>query len=250
MIDASGADRATYPPLDVLKPIAENLWIVDSGPLSAFGMSLPVRMTVIRLANGDLWLHSPTRFDGNLRAELERHGRIRHLMAPNIAHWTFVRDWQQRCPDALTWAAPGLRERGQVKKSGVRLDRDLGEMSPPEWAGKMEHALVPGGGGFREIDFFHRPSRTLVLTDIVVNLEPEKLSMLMRIFARLSGVLAPNGKAPLYLRLVIRARRAEAAAAASRMLAWAPERVIFTHGRWFERDGATALCRSLAWLEG
>ncbi len=239
---------AAYPPLDVLKPVAESVWIVDSGPISAFGMSLPVRMTVIRLGNGDLWLHSPTRYDDALRAELERHGRIRHLVAPNIAHWMFVRDWQQRCPDAVTWAAPSLRERGQVKKSGVRLDRDLDEMPPAEWAGEMEHALVPGGAGFREIDFFHKPSRTLVLTDLVVNLEPGKLSALTRTFARLTGVLAPNGKAPLYLRLVLRARRSEAAAGAARMLAWAPERVIFTHGSWFERDSTAALRRSLAWL--
>src|SRR3712207_6384376 len=138
-------DLNAYPPLDVPKPVAEGVWIVDSGPISAFGMSLPVRMTVIRLGNGDLWLHSPTRYDEALRAGLERHGRIRHLVAPNIAHWMFVRDWQQRCPDAVTWAAPGLRERAQVKKSGVRLDRDLGEAPPPEWADEMEHILMPIG---------------------------------------------------------------------------------------------------------
>jgi hypothetical protein len=70
----------------------------------------------------------------------------------------------------------------------------------------------------------------------------------MRTFARLTGVLAPDGKAPIYLRLIIRTKRQEAAQAASRMLAWAPERVIFAHGRWFERDGTAALRRSLAWL--
>jgi hypothetical protein len=239
---------AVYPLLDVPKPVTDGVWIVDSGPLKAFGMPLPIRMTVIRLESGDLWLHSPTAYDERLRAELERHGRIRHLVAPNIAHWTFVQEWQQRCPDAITWAAPGLRERSQVKKSGMRLDRDLGDAPPPEWAGEMEHVVVPGGAGFREVAFFHKPSRTLVLTDLVVNLEADKMPAPMRIFARLTGVLAPDGKAPLYLRLVIRAKRAEAAAAASRMLAWAPERVVFTHGRWFERDGTAALRRSLAWL--
>ena len=39
----------TYPPLDVLKPVAKDLWIVDSGPQEAMGLTLPVRMTVIRL---------------------------------------------------------------------------------------------------------------------------------------------------------------------------------------------------------
>jgi hypothetical protein len=32
------------------------------------------------------------------------------------------------------------------------------------------------------------------------------------------------------------------------MVAFAPERVIFSHGRWFERDGTAALKRALSWL--
>jgi hypothetical protein len=239
---------ATYPPVDALKDVAENVWIVDSGPLRFFGLVLPVRMTVIRLGNGDLWLHSPTRYDENLARDLERHGPVRHLVAPNVAHWMHVRDWQQRYPDATTWAARGLRERGQVKKSGVRLDRDLPDVAPPEWAGDMEQTIFPGGAGFREVDFFHKASRTLVLTDLVVNLEPDKLPLVMRTFARLTGVTAPDGKAPLYLRWIIRRRPEAARKAAARLLAWAPERVIFAHGRWFDRDGAAALRRSLSWL--
>ena len=38
------------------------------------------------------------------------------------------------------------------------------------------------------------------------------------------------------------------AATASRLVNWGPERVIFSHGRWFERDGVAALRRSLNWL--
>jgi hypothetical protein len=250
MSNPSRADPATYPPLDVLKPVVEGVWIVDSGPLRVIGMPLPVRMTVIRLGNGDLWLHSPTRYDGNLRAELERHGRIRHLVASNQAHWMFVQDWQQHVPDAVTWAAPGLRDRAQVKKSGIRLDKDLGHIPPPDWSADLDQIIVPGGAGFREVDFFHKASRTLMLTDLIVNMEADKMPVPMQLFARLTGVTAPNGKAPAYLRLVIRAKRREAAEATSRLLSWAPERVIFSHGRWFDRDGTAALRRSFAWLLG
>jgi hypothetical protein len=233
----------------VPKPVVEGVWIVDSGPLRIMGAPLPVRMTVIRLSNGDLWLHSPTRYDDSLRAELERNGRIRHLVAPDIAHWTFMQDWQQRCPDAVTWAAPGLRDRAQVKKSGVRFDRDLGPAPPPEWADDMEQAVVPGMG-FAEVAFFHKPSRTLILTDLVQNLEPEKLPMLMRQVARLTGILAPDGGTPIYLRMILRAKRRAAATAVTRMLAWNPERVVFSHGRWFDQGAAAALRRSFSWLVG
>jgi hypothetical protein len=241
-------DRVTYAPLDVPKPVADGVFIVDSGPLRIMGLPLPVRMTVIRLANGDVLLHSPTRFDARLKAEIEATGPIRHLVAPNVAHWSFLKAWQRECPEAMTWAAPGLRKRSQVKASGVRLDRDLPDRSPPEWAGEIEQVIVPGAAGFREVAFFHRPSRTLVLTDLVVNLEADKLPLPARAFAWATGTLAPEGRAPAYLRLIVKRRRAAARTAAGELVAFAPERVIFAHGRWFDRDGTAQLRRSLAWL--
>jgi hypothetical protein len=240
-------ERATYPPLDVPKPVATDVWVVDSGPLHVLGMRLPVRMTVVRLAGRDLWLHSPTGYSDGLRQELERAGRIRHLVAPDIAHWSFLQDWQRACPDAVTWAAPGLRDRAQVRKAGIRLDRDLAEAAPPEWAGEIEQVVVRGKG-FSEVDFFHSATRTLVLTDLVQNFEPDKLTLLARTAARVNGVLAPAGGTPLYLRWILRANRQQAKQSAQRLVGWNPERVLFSHGRWFDRDGAERLRRSLGWL--
>lgn len=242
-------DPSTYPPLDTLKPVADDVWIVDSGPLRVFGgIPLPVRMAVVRLRGGDLLLYSPTRYDEGLRRELAEIGRVRHLVAPNVAHWMFVKQWQGMCPDATTWAAPGLRGRGQVRRSGVRIDRELGETPPPDWAGQIEQVVVRGGAGFVEVDLFHTATRTLLLTDLVVNLEAEKLPRPLRPFVRLFGMAAPDGEPPPYLRAVIKLRRREATQAAARLLAWGPDRVVFTHGAWFERDGTAALRRSLRWL--
>ena len=243
-------DRITYPPLDHPKPLGGGVWVVDSGPLRLMGLPLPVRMTVLRLEGGELLLHSPTRFGPELKRALDEIGQVRHLVAPSIAHWTFLKDWQQHCPDAVTWAAPGLRKRAQVKASGVRLDRDLPTESPPEWAGEIELVVVPGGAGFREVAFFHRPARTLVLTDLIVNLEADKLPLQARAFAWLTGTLAPDGKAPAYVRWIVKRRRAEAAAAVARLVALAPERVLFAHGAWFARDGTERLRRAFSWLIG
>jgi hypothetical protein len=239
----------TYPPLDILKRVAENVWIVDSGPLKVAGLlPMPVRMTVIRLGSGATLLHSPTRFDEALRADIERQGPIRHLVAPNAVHWSFMADWQRACPDAVTWAAPGLRERSVVRKAKVRLDRDLGEAAPLEWEGEIGTVTVPGGAGFREVCLLHGPSRTLVLTDLVINLEPEKLPAAMRLYAKLVGMTAPNGRTPVYVRLLIRAGGRPAREAARKLVEWAPDRVLFAHGRPFERDATAALRRSLDWL--
>ncbi|MFC7553302.1 hypothetical protein ACFQU7_15195 [Pseudoroseomonas wenyumeiae] len=59
---------------------------------------------------------------------------------------------------------------------------------------------------------------------------------------------APDGMPPPYLRAVVRMRQQDALRAAEHLLALQPERVVFAHGRWFERNGASALRRSLRWL--
>jgi hypothetical protein len=250
MLGDAGASptEVGYPPLDTPKPIAEDIFVVDSTLSGLMGRILPARMTVIRLPDGGLLLHSPTQFSLGLKDELEKLGPIQHLVAPNVAHWTFLQPWQRACPDATTWAAPGLRERSQVQKSGVRLDYDLSDVPPAEWGDTIELATVPGGFGFHEVALFHRSTRTLVLTDLVLNLQAPKVPAALRSLARLFGITAPDGMPPPYLRAVIKLRRQEAAHGASRLLDLQPERVIFAHGRWFERDGTAALRRSLRWL--
>ncbi|TPG58200.1 DUF4336 domain-containing protein [Roseomonas nepalensis] len=245
---AHSHNGAAYPPLDVPKPVAEGVFLVDSALENALGAVIGTRMTVIRLPDGGLLLHSPTRFSIALKTALEAIGPVRHLVAPNLAHWTFMKDWQDACPEATTWAAPGLRGRGQVRRSGLRLDHDLGPLAPAAWGEAIELVPVPGGAGFTEMAMFHRPSETLVLTDLVINLEAPKVPLPLRPVTWAFGVLAPDGMPPPYLRAVIRWREREAAGAASRLVALAPVRVIFAHGRWFERDGTARLRRSLRWL--
>jgi hypothetical protein len=159
----------------------------------------------------------------------------------------FVPEWQRAYPEATTWAAPGLRARRQVRRSGVRLDHDLSEMTPPGWDG-IRLTIVPGGFGFREVAFFHQPSRTLVMTDLVLNLQPTQVPRMIRPLARLSGLVGSQGKPPVYLRGAIRLQRRAARQAVTRLLAMRPDRVVFAHGSWFRYDGTEALRHALRWL--
>ena len=245
---SNAVETVEYRPLDTPKPVAPDVWIVDSALPGMVGRVLGARMTVLRLANGELLLHSPTRFSPRLKGALEMLGRIRHLVAPNPVHWMFLAEWQRACPDAVTWAAPGVRARGQVRRAGVELDHDIADGTQAAWGGAVEVVTVPGGLGFTETALFHHPSATLVLTDLVVNLEPRKVPLAMRPVVWLFGSTAPDGMPPPYLRALVRMRRTQAAEAVGRLLALKPMRVIFAHGRWFERDGTAALRRSLRWL--
>jgi hypothetical protein len=237
---------ATYPPLDILKPVADGIWIVDSGPLHAGGViPLPIRMTVMQMEDCGIILHSPTRYDHSLRHDIERHGPIRHIVAPNSAHWSFVKDWKVHVPDALAWAAPGLRRRRQVRKARIPWHGDLGTSSKAYWAPDIEEIEVPGIGGFAEVCFFHRKSRSLVVTDLIQNLDDHHQSLMMRLFSALVG---SRERAPIYLRVVVRLKGEPARAAARQLVALEPKRVIFGHGKYFDASAAERLRTSLDWL--
>ena len=242
------AEQVTYPPLDVPKAVTDSVWIVDSGPIRVMGViPLPVRMTILRLQDGSLILHSPTRFDPALRRSLQDIGRIAHVIAPNSAHWMFVKQWQEHCPEIQTWAAPGLNRRRAVRRAGVRLDHELHPDTPAPWSGEI-HQIVIEGLGFAELAFLHHRSKTLILTDLVQNLEATKLPLLLRPAARLTGVVGPNGKAPIYLRAIIQMRRGQASAAAMRLVDFEPKFVIFSHGKWYNERATEQLRNSLNWL--
>ena len=247
MLGQKSSGGVAYPPLDVPKLVADNVWIVDSVLPNALGRLVGVRMTVIRLRNGDLLLHSPTRHLPSLQRALTRLGRIRHLVAPNLAHLSFLPAWQQACPGVTTWAAPGVKMRGVVRRGDLRVDQELAEAAPGAWGGDVSLVMVPGAAGFHEAALFHTRSRTLVLTDLVLNLEPKKVPALLRPLVGWFGSLAPDGMPPPHVRTIFKLRGPEMVGAAQRLLALRPERVIFAHGAWFDRDGTARLRRSLRW---
>lgn len=238
--------RAGYPPFDAVKAVADDVWVVDAAPMHRALLPLPLRMVVLRIG-GALMLVSPTPHSPEVQAALEALGPIRWLVAPSMAHWMFVRGWQAACPGAAAWGAPVLARRGVVRRAGLRFDRLLADGSVTEWPG-IETVRVPGGLGFEEFALFHAPSRTLVLTDLVTNLEAERFPAPLRPVLRALGMAAPDGRAPAYLRAIVSLRRREAAAAADRLVALAPRRVMFAHGWWFGTDAAARLAWSLRWL--
>ena len=242
---AKQRERVAYPPLDTLKPVGENLWIVDSGPITPAGLAVPIRMSVIRLASGELLLHSPTPLTASLAAELQALGSVRHLIAPSIAHWTFLADWQGAFPAAETWAVPGLGQRPQVRASGLRIDHELGS-TPVPWSAEVAQGLVQGGVGFTEAYVFHRLTRTLILTDLVQNLEPSRLPPVTSIAARLAR--STCGETPAHVRAVVLLGGEEAKRQVRQLLALEPDKLIFAHGKWFPENAAPRLRQAFDWL--
>lgn len=245
--------QLAYTPLNTLKPVAANLWIVD-GPvihMAAAGLRMPfsTRMTVVRLNDGSLWCHSPIAPDDTLFAALDALGPVCHLVSPNLLHYTHIAAWKHRYPLAVAWASPGVRKRAASQHIDVDFDDDLEDEPPQAWRDSVDQLLFRGSRVIQELVFLHRASATLILADLIENFESERLSAPMRWMARLGGVVDPDGKAPLDLRLTYLGRKAKARASLARMLAWQPQRVILAHGRCYMDDAAAELCRAFRWLD-
>lgn len=246
-------EQMLYEPINTLKDIGPGIAIVD-GPvvrMAYLGGSIPfpTRMTVVRLADGGLWVHSPTALTPALQAEIEARGPVNHLVSPNKIHYAHIAEWKAAFPNAVAWASPGVRERAKDQHIEVSFDADLHDAPEPAWAAEIDQLWFRGSAWLDEIVFFHRPSRTLILADLIESFEGDKMPPGMRWLVRLAGSAHPGGQAPLDLRMTFLGRKDQARASYEHMLAWGPERVVIAHGRWIERDGTAELRRSFRWLD-
>jgi hypothetical protein len=238
----------SYGPLNTLKPFADGIWIVD-GPeigMHYFGLTLPfpTRMTVVRLPDGKLWVHSPIAWTDSLGAAITRLGTVASLVAPNTLHHAYLADWQTRYPGARTYGPPGLTD----QSAATVIGEILGNEPPTAWDAVFEQCLVPGTL-ITEVDFFHRASRTLILTDLIENFEPSRVrNPLLRWTMQAFGAADPDGKAPIDMQLSFIRHRPAVREAARQMIAWAPERIVLAHGRCYEKDAVAELRRAFRWV--
>ena len=242
-----------YEPINTLKPVADDVWIVDGpeismGYLWLFSLPFTTRMTVIRLPDGGLWLHSPTPLDEGLRKEINALGPVSHIVAPNRIHYWWVGDWKQAYPEAHTYAAPKVVQEAAKAGRFSGFDKELTDTPPAAWAGIIDQQVVPGSY-LSEAVFFHRPSRTLVLTDLIENFEPDKVTCgWLKPMLKIGGVADPNGTMPRDLRLTFLAQRKELRTAVQKMIDWNPERLLLAHGRWYAEGAVGELNRAFRWI--
>jgi uncharacterized protein DUF4336 len=199
---------------------------------------IPVRMTVIRLGDGRLVLHSPAPPTAALRSEIDALGRVGFLVIP-WAHGRYAEEAARAWPDAQLLAAP----EPPARRRSLAFRGSLADEPPAAWAGRVETHLVRG---FRlsEVVLFHRPSRTLVITDLCFNVQRSDRPV-ARLFFRANGMWQRFGPSRL-IRLLAPSDRAALRGSIERILAWDFERIVPGHGDVLERGGPAAL--RAAWL--
>jgi hypothetical protein len=224
----------------VLSELSTNIWVTER-PQRFYGLEVGTRMTVIRLADGSLLLHSPVEIDAELRRELDAVGCVRFAVAPNRVHHLYAGDVAKVYPGARLWLGPGLeRKRPDLVFAGV-----LGDEAPAEWKDEVEQTFFRGRPYENEVVFFHRASRTLIMCDLAFNFGPRTAAptRLLMTLLRSFGRFGPSTLDPL----LIRDRRA-ARLSLERILGWDFDRVVIAHGDVLESGGREALRRGYSWL--
>ncbi len=201
------------------------------------------RMTVIRLHDGGLFLHSPIRLTSDLQSELESLGPIQIVVAPSKSHHLFVADYTKAYPSARLYGAPGLPD----KRRDVVFLGMLGDEPRPEWRGEIEQRLVRGVPWLNEVAFFHPATRSLILTDLAFNV-PRGGTWGVPIVCKLMGAEGRFGPHRI-VRWAVKDRDA-VRASLDVIMRWDFDRVIVGHGDVLETGGKKALREGFSFLLG
>lgn len=156
------------------------IWLFEQEQALGFSsVSTNIRMTVIKLKSGGLWVHAPIApTEECIQLVKELGAPVEYIVLPTFAyeHKIFVGPFSRKFPRARVWVAPRqwswplnlpLAFFG-IFRAKILKDEDL---STP-WADEIEHKILSspevGIGPYVEVAFYHKRSRTLLVTDAVI----------------------------------------------------------------------------------
>jgi hypothetical protein len=224
-----------------LRQVADDLWTADTEMRMPL-MHLPLRMTVIRIGDA-LWVHSPIALDDALAREIDALGRVAWLVGPNAFHHLKLRPYHERWPDAELWCPPALA----AKRTDLAFRGQLCADMPAAWQGHLEAVRLEGAPKLDEVVFFHAPSKSLVCTDLVFNIQSPRGWAVWPLL-KMMGTYKRFAMSNFWK--VLAKDRAKLGECVERVLAWDIERVVVAHGEIVEDDARRRLANAVAWMRG
>jgi hypothetical protein len=224
---------------ETMTELVPDVWTAQA-PIGIVGMPLTTTMTVVRLPDGSLLVHAPIEPTPPRRAAVQALGEVRHVYAPSCFHHLFAGGWAEAFPQARVHGPVGLAK----KRKDLRIDRVHGDPDPAFEAVFDEVPIR----GFRlgETVLLHRPSRTLVVADLVHNIgRPPNLWT--KVYA---GSMGFYGRIAIsrMLRWVAFDDRRAARQSLDDILALPFDRIVVGHGAPILDDAAAQLREAYAWL--
>ena len=233
-------DGATPNPL---APWGEGIWTVEGRSVPFLTVPYPTRMILVRLGDGALVVISPIRLSDTDLAAVDAQGPVRHILSPNKIHHLFMGEWRDRYPEAKLYASPGLAE----KRADLTFAAQLGDEPEDAWARELDQTVLRGSVLMEEVEFFHKASRTLIVTDCIQRFDPKRFNLFHRLLMWANGLLGVHGGMPRDWRASF-TDHAAMRASVEKMIAWDPERIVIAHGMPVESGGADYLRDVFKWL--
>jgi len=147
---------------DVVVPDA--IWTTER-PVWFGGVRLRSRTTIVRLAGGALWVHSPCPPTDEACAALDALGEVRWIVVPNRFHHLQTPDMAARYPRARVVGPKSAQGRNARLSLTATLD-DL------DYLGATPELTAHPLGGVPFLDetaFFHRESGSLIAADLLIS---------------------------------------------------------------------------------
>jgi hypothetical protein len=228
----------------MLNKVDENIWNIEGDKVTMLTIPFHTRMTIIRLPDSKLWLHSPVALNTKRINAIRKLGEVSYIIAPNIFHHLFIEDWLKEFPSARLWGAEGLpKKRTELNFSGV-----LKNTPEQEWSKEIDQLYFQGSKILPEVVFFHKQSKTVIMTDLIQNHDRSQEKIFWKIVKKLNGVLSPNGGVPIDLRMTIRDKKI-ARKSLSKLLNWEFEKLIIGHGLCIESNAKEYVSNKFKWLK-
>lgn len=174
--------------------------------MAGLNVATTVRMTVAKLKTGGLLVYAPiapTRECQTLLKEIG--GPVEHIILTTHAyeHKIFVSPFQRRFPKAQVWVVPNLWSfpiNLPLPLLGIFNAKVLEADDPsPPWADELSCKILSSSIGlapYCEAAFYHKVSKTLMVTDAVVYIEDKPPEVMNR------DKLQRAGKDNLFLKLL------------------------------------------------
>jgi hypothetical protein len=137
-------------------------------------------------------------------------------------------------------AAPGLAE----KRPELPVADVLSDEAPEAWEGTVDQLVIQGAPGLNEVVFLHRPSRTLIVSDLVFNVRHPS-GWGTALILRLMGTYKRLAQSRLWRRYT--RDRGQVRGSIERVLGWEFDRILPGHGEVYEGDARAAM-RAGMWM--
>lgn len=202
-------------------------------------VEIHTRMTVIRLRDGALWIHSPIEPTPSLLAELSSLGEVRYVIAPNRSHHLFFQRFLMSFPVATGFVAPGLPEKLKT------LSQYPAVPMPGPWEGELQSWFIDGLPIINETVWFHEETGTLVLTDLLFCFGTVNTG-LTKLIARLLGVYGRLGMS-LTMKLMTTDKKA-LRRSIEPLLLLPIQRIVLAHDQVIDEKPVQKLREAFEWL--